>query len=112
MAFVGAMHSAKLYKHSDMSNVDDRAFSIMIHFQIPRKLDPVLYVSSNSKSKLGEEKVIAGLTCDYHVAQVIEGGLLHSTLPCYYRDIPREFLIMAAAYVADINRETAGYIYY
>ena len=38
------IRTLRLYKHSDISNVDDRALSIMIPLQIPRKLYPVLYV--------------------------------------------------------------------
>ena len=104
-------HSAKVYKHSDMSNVGDRAFSIMISFRIPRKLDSVLYVWSDSESTGEEENVIAGLTYDYYVAHVIGNGLLYYTLSCDYRDSPGDFQIMATTYVADINRDNAEYIY-
>ena len=69
-----------MYKHPDMSNVDNRVFSIMTTLQIPRKLDPVLYVWSDSKSEGEEDEVIAGMNYDYHVAQVIGDGLLHSNL--------------------------------
>ena len=81
VTFMGVSYSAKVYKHSEMWNMDDRAFRIMIPLQIPRKLDPVLYVWSNSESEGEEDEVIAGLSYDYHFVQVIGGGLLHSTLP-------------------------------
>ena len=87
-----------------MSNVDDRDFSIMIHLQIPRKSDPVLYVWSNSESEGEEDEVVAGLTYDYHVAQVIWDGLLPSALPCDYRYSPGDIQLMVTAYVAGINR--------
>ena len=47
VTFVGVSYSSKVYKHSDMSNVDDRAFSIMIPLRNPQKSDPVLYVWSD-----------------------------------------------------------------
>ena len=71
VAFMGVFYSAKVYTQSDMSNVDDKAFSIMILPWISRKSYPVLYVWSDSKSERGKYKVIAGLTCNYHIAQVI-----------------------------------------
>ena len=74
-------------------------------------MDSVLYVWSDSESKEEEDEVIAGLNYNYHVAQVIRDGLLHSTLLCDYRYIPREFRMMATAYVADINRDNTVYIY-
>ena len=83
----------------------------MIPFQIPRKLDPVLYVWINYKSEGGEDEVIAGLNYYHHISQVIGDGLLHSTLPYYYRGSPRGFQMMATEYVADIKRENSGYIY-
>ena len=43
VTYMGVSYSAKFYKHSDMSNVEDRAFSIMIPLQIQRKLDPVIF---------------------------------------------------------------------
>ena len=42
---------------------------------------------------------------------MIGNGLLCSTLPCDYRDSHGDFQTMATAYVADIDRENAGYIY-
>ena len=54
-----------------MSNVDDRAFSIILSLQTLRKYYLVLYVWSDSESKGGEDKFIAVLTYDYHVSQVI-----------------------------------------
>ena len=63
-----------------MLNVDDRDFSIMIPLRISRKSYPVLYAWSDSESKGQEDKVIGGLTYDYHLYQVIGGGLLHYTL--------------------------------
>ena len=90
VTFMGVSYSAKVYKHSDMSTMDDRDFSIMIPLQIPRKPDLVLYVWSNSESEGGEDEVIAGLTYNYDVVQVIGEGLLHSTLTYYYREIPGE----------------------
>ena len=30
VTFMGVLYSAKVYKHSDMSNVENKAFSIMI----------------------------------------------------------------------------------
>ena len=52
-----------------------------------------------------------GLNYDYHVAHVIGDGLLQYTLMFDYRDIHREFRIMATAYASDINRKNAGYIH-
>ena len=108
---MGLSYSAKVYKHSEMWNMDDRAFRIMIPLQIPRKLDPVLYVWSNSDSEGEEDEVIAGLSYDYHFVQVIGDGLLHSTLPCNYRERSRYLQMMATIYVDDINRYNTGYIY-
>ena len=51
--FMGVSHSAKAHKHSDMSNVENTAFSIMIPLQILRKLEPVLYVWSDSEYEGG-----------------------------------------------------------
>ena len=85
---MGVSYIAKLYKHSDMSNVNYRDFRTMIPIQILRKLDLVLYVWSNYKSKGDEYKVIAGMTYDYHVAQVIGYGPMNFTLPCDHRDSP------------------------
>ena len=51
VTFIGLLYSAKVYKHSDMSNVDKRVFSIVIPLQITRKLVPVLYVWRYSDSK-------------------------------------------------------------
>ena len=59
---MGVLYSAKVYKHSDMSDVDNRAFSIMTPLQIPHKLYPVLDVWSNYESKGEDEEVIAALT--------------------------------------------------
>ena len=90
-----------------MSNVENRPFIIMTPPQIPQKLDPILCVWSNYESKGEEEKVITGMTYDYHVAHVIGDGLLHSTLLQNYRDRQGEFRMMATEYVVDINRENA-----
>ena len=38
-------------------------------------------------------------------------GFLNSILLCNYRDILRYFLMMKTAYVADINKDKAGYVY-
>ena len=94
-----------------MSNVDDRAFSIMIPLQILRKLDPVLYVWSNSEFEGKEDEVIVGLTDNYHVAHIIGDVLLHYILLSNYRDILQAFQIIVTAYVGDTNRKNAGYIY-
>ena len=48
VTFMGVWYSSKVY------NIKNSAFSIMIPLKFSRKLDPVLYVWSNSKSK-GEE---------------------------------------------------------
>ena len=77
---MGVSYIVKFHKHSDMSNMEDRAFSIMIPLQIPRKSDPVLYNWSNYNPKGEEDEVIEGLTYNYHVTQVIGDGLLHYTL--------------------------------
>ena len=42
VTFMRISYSAKVYKHSDISNMDNRAFSIMIPLRIPRKADTVL----------------------------------------------------------------------
>ena len=76
----------------------------MIPLQIPRKSDLVLYVCSDSKSEREEDEVIAGLTYNYHVSQVIRDIILHYILPFNYREIYIEFLMMETTYVADINR--------
>ena len=55
LTFMGVLYSTKVYKHSYMSNVEDRVFSIMISLQIPRKLDLLIYVLSDSKSEGGED---------------------------------------------------------
>ena len=55
MTFVGVSYSAKSYKQSYVSNVDNRAFSIMIHLQTPQKLVLVLYVWSDSKPEGKDE---------------------------------------------------------
>ena len=62
VTFVGVSYSSKVYKHSDMSDVDNRAFSIMTPLQIPHKLYPVLDAWSNYESKGEDEEVIAALT--------------------------------------------------
>ena len=100
-----------MYKHVDMSNVEDRAFSIMVPLRILRKLDPVLYVWIYSEYKGVEKKVVAGLAYDHHISQVIEDVLLHSNFLCNYRDIPGEFQMTTTAYLVDINRDNVGYIY-
>ena len=46
----------------------------------------------------------------YHVARAIWVGLLNSTFPYNYRDITGKLQMMATTYVADINRNNAGYI--
>ena len=51
-----------------------------------------------------------GLTYNYHVAQMIGDGLLHSTILCDYRDSPGEFRTMATMYVADTNSDNSEYI--
>ena len=67
-------------------------------------MDPFLYVWRNSDSKREEERVIAGVTCDYHIVQMIGDGILNSTLLCNYRDSPAEFQMLSTAYVSDIDR--------
>ena len=57
------------------------SYLLVIPLQIPWKLDPVPYVWINPGSEGEEDEVIAGLTSNYHVAQVVGDGLLHSTLP-------------------------------
>ena len=42
---------------------------------------------------------------------MIGDSLLHSTLPYDYRDSPGEFRMTVTAYVTDINKKNAGYIY-
>ena len=62
VAFMGVLYSEKVYKHSNMSNVDNRAFIVIIPLQIPQKSYPVLYIWNDSESKGVEEKFIAGMT--------------------------------------------------
>ena len=59
--FMGLLYSEKVHKHPDMSNVENTAFSIIITLQILRKLEPVLYVWSDSEYEVGEGEVIAGM---------------------------------------------------
>ena len=73
---VGVSYREKVYNHSDLSNIDNRSFSIMIPLQILRKSDPVLCAWSNSKSRGEDGKIIAGMTYGCHFVPVIGDSLL------------------------------------
>ena len=50
---MGVSYSAKVHNHSDVSNMDNKDFSIILPLQILRKSDPFLYVRGDSKSEGG-----------------------------------------------------------
>ena len=92
--------------HSNMSNMDDRAFRVTIPLN-PTEIGSGYLCLEKFRVQGGGggggQKVIVGQNYDHHASQVIEDSLLYSALMCYCMDIPGEFGVMVTMHDADIN---------
>jgi hypothetical protein len=99
LAFIGVSHSAKGFKHADMSNTGNRTYNVIIPLKLANVTGPELDFSDMSDPKnvkTGRYKY------EYDVAQMIGDSAIHATSGADYRP-NREFRYACSIYVSEVD---------
>jgi hypothetical protein len=99
LAFIGVSHSAKGFKHADMTNTGNKTFNIIIPLKLANETGPELEFSDMSDPanvKSGRYKY------EYDVAQMIGDSAIHATSGADYRP-NREFRYACSIYISEVD---------
>jgi hypothetical protein len=96
LTFIGVSHSQKSYIHHDFTEVDGKAYNVIIPLLLANETPPELDVRTDDGS------TIVGYRYRYGEASLIGDDAYHGTAAVDYRDAG-EMRMAATVYIADVN---------
>jgi hypothetical protein len=96
LTFIGVSHSETRYIHKDFTDVDGKAYNVIIPLLLANDTPPKLDIRSDDGS------TVVGYRYRYDEASLIGDGAAHGTGVVDYREAG-EMRIAASVYIADVN---------